>query len=138
MNFRLLLALLGFMIVVGGPSLWLYLNIVKKKRLLYSLLNQPKKKRFFWYRLRTQGYNVISQNELKELDYTINGQSKSISLKADFLVVKKSKKYVGLFTPVFEEKEYLKQLIAYSFVFRANGVIFYDEIEKKILVLELN
>ncbi len=137
MSFRLILALLGFLIVVGGPSLWLYYNIIKRKKLLYTLINQPKGKRYFWYRLRREGYSVISSNIIKEIGYSFNGQRKNISLRADFFISKKSRKYVGLYSPVFNEREYLKQLIVYAFTFNTNGVIFYDENERKISVWNL-
>lgn len=138
MSFRLILALLGFLIVVGGPSIWLYYNIVNRKNLLASLLSQPKEKRFFWYRLRTSGFSVRASNRVKEIDYTSNGQYKNVSLKADFLISKKSRRYVGLFAPVYDEKEYLKHLLAYTSVFNTNGVIFYNEKERNISVWELN
>ncbi len=137
MSLRLISILIAFLIVVGGPSVWLYISIIRRKRLLYGLLNLPKEKRFFWYKLRKDGFKVISHNSIREYEVSINSNSKRLSLKADFIVKKNSKKYVGIFAPVFDEKEYLKLLFAYSFVFNSNGVIFYNGREKDFTVWDI-
>ncbi len=137
MSFRFLLALAGFILIVGSGSAWLFYNIIKKKNLLRDLLNLPKERRLFWYKLREAGFTIISHNTIKEIELIIDGMDKSYSLKADFIVKKKNRKYVSLFAPHFEEKEYLKQLFAYSIAFNADGVIYYNESEKNFTVWEM-
>jgi hypothetical protein len=135
MNLRFIGIFIVFIIVVGVPSIWLYVNIIKRKMLLYKLLKLPKDKRFFWYRLRQQGFQVIAHNYVKECELLINGKEKNLSLKADFIVKKKARKFVGIYAPIFDEKEYLKLLFTYSYVFNSNGVIFYNGRDKNISIL---
>ncbi len=137
MSYRFLMALTGLIIVVGSGSMWLYYNILLKKKLLQNLLSLPKGRRFFWYRLRKSGFEVISQNLFKKYSLCVGGVVKSYSLKADFLVKRKGKRYIGLYAGELEEKEFLMLFFSYSRVFHTHGVIFYNDILRKFILWEV-
>lgn len=136
MSGRFLLALSGFIVVVGGGGLWLALNIIKKRALLRNLLSLSKERRFFWYRLRQTGFRVDAHDISKSVEITTDGELRDFSFKIDFLVVKNHSRYACIFAPLMNEKDKLKLFFLLSDVFRCRGVIFYNEKDKKMSVWE--
>jgi len=134
MGSRFLLALAGFILVCGAGGLWLGVKILEKKRILKSLLSLPKERRFFWYKLRHAGFEVLRQTESREFHFYIDDHEKACSLKADFLARKGRRKYVCLFSGGSDEKERLKLFFTYRYAFRTDGVIFYDETSRSFSV----
>jgi len=134
---RFLLAFSGFVIFVGSGSLWLFFNIRKRKRLLKLLLSLPKSKRFFWYQLRKKGFEVKNVNVTKKICYFVNDEEKNSLLKLDFLLKNKKNKYGGVFiSDNASEKELLKTFLIYKFVFKLDGILFYNENERNFLIFE--
>jgi hypothetical protein len=127
MSSRFLYAFLAFVFVVGPGALWLLYRISKKKELLKNLLSLPKERRFFWYKLRKAGFEVLSQNMVKDFSVSIDGNPQDYSIRIDFLLKKKGKRYAGLFTGQQNDKELLRPFFLFYSVFRVKGVIFYNE-----------
>ena len=136
MSGRFLLALGGFILVVGSGSFWLLYNIQKKKRFLQNLLSLPKERRFFWYLLRKDGYDVQETDLHRSFRFFREEVELSYSLSADFIAVRNHKRYAGIAIPEPEEKEFIKLFFVYSTIFRANGVIFYDPVLRLLTVWE--
>jgi hypothetical protein len=133
---RVLSAFLAFVLLVGSGSLWLLYNIAKRKKSLKNLLSLPKERRFFWYKARQAGFRVLSHYLLKNFPVAINSYPKNFSICADFLFERSGKKYAGIFVPSFDERECLKLFFIYQAFFRVRGVIFYDEVVRKLEVWE--
>lgn len=141
MSMRFLLAFLGFLMVVGGGGLWLAWNIQKRKKLLKNLLSLPKGRRFFWYQLRKSKFIISDMNRVADFSFSVDGISKSYSLKADFIAKLGRKKYAclvstDLFDSGDEQKEFLKLYFVYSAIFNADGIVFYNENFKEFSVWE--
>lgn len=137
MSTRFLLALAGMILFLGSGTAWLLYNIKLKKNLLQNLLSLPKERRFFWYKVRKNGYQVTSHNLVKEFHLDIDSQPKSFSLKVDFFLKKENKKYVGLFADIgADEKELMKLFFIYTSVFQTDGVLFYYEDLRNFILLE--
>jgi len=122
-----LIALFGLIVIVGSGFLWFLFNVSRKKRLLNKLLSMSKEKRFFWHQLQKEGFEIIAPDQIEKYNLTIDGKTKTFSLKADFIVRKKSSKYVAIYIPASDEKELLRLFFIYNYIFQTNGVIFYDE-----------
>ncbi|MGC8765481.1 MAG: hypothetical protein ACP5QT_06315 [Brevinematia bacterium] len=129
--------LVGLIFFVGGGSFWFYHNLMKRKRLLKNLLSLPKGRRFFWYKLRKNGFRVKDINVTRRLKVCINGKEDVSFLKLDFLVKKDGKSYGGLFAPdVIEKKEMIKLYFVYSAIFNLKGVLFYNEVTRSFVKIE--
>lgn len=136
MNKRFLLAFVGFLFVVGIGTFWLLINISKRKRLLKNLLSLPSDRRFFWYKLRKDGFDIIDYNKSGDFNLSIDDSDRQYSLKIDFLACKKNNKYACLFSTTTDEAELLKIFFVYQTVFKVDGVIFYDEFTRSFNVWE--
>lgn len=97
----------------------------------------PKERRFFWYKLRKNGYKVEKINIMGEARILVDNEDVSYKLKLDFLLRKNRKKYGGIFTPPNpEKKELLKVYFIYASVFGVDGILFYDESKRDFSVFE--
>ncbi len=131
------LGIFGLLFFVGGGSLWFFYSLFKRKNLAKNLLSLPKERRFFWYKLKEEGYLIESINLIKKLCIHINDNKDVRLLKLDFLDRKDKKKWGGLFVDnQLDEKEAIKIFFIYSSVFDIDGIIFYNG-ENNILKVEL-
>jgi len=128
---------LGFVLVVGCGGLWLFVNTVNRKRLLRSLLSLPEKRRFFWYKLRKDGFEVVDYDKTGNFSVFAGDDERQFSLKVDFIAKRNRKRYACLFSDIFDEKELLKIFFVYLSVFNVDGVIFYDEERRGFTVWQL-
>ncbi len=129
-----ILSLLGLLFIVGSGFLWLSFNVSKKKKLLNKLLFLPKERRFFWYLLQKEGFEVLSSDQIEKYSIKIDGETKAFSIKADFIVKKRNSKYAAIYTPVLDEKKLLQLFFIYSYLFQTDGVIFYNENSKNYTI----
>ena len=136
MEKRFLLAVLGLTVFVGSGTFWLLYQIYLRKKLIRNLLSLPKGRRFFWYKLKNSGYSVIKYDVIKDFRIKIDQHLKKYTLKADFFLKKNSRKYIGVFSDDFSEKELVKLYYVYLTVFKVSGVIFYDEMNRSFNVFE--
>ncbi len=136
MSSRLLLSLAGFILIVGGGALWLGIQWLKRKKLKENLLSLPKERRFFWYQLKEAGYEILAREQEKQASLYINGEKRKIGLKLEFMARIQRRTYACVFSGGLPESELLKLFYVYIFVFRVQGVIFFDEETKSLQIWE--
>lgn len=122
-----IISLFGLLIIVGGGLFWLLFNLFVKRRLLNKLLSMPKERRFFWHQLKKEGFEIIATDQTEKYNLTIDGRTKVFSIKADFIVKKKTSRYAAIYVPTFNEKDLLQLFFIYNYLFQIDGIIFYDE-----------
>lgn len=127
MSNRFWLAFAGFLFLVGIGGIWLFINVIKRKRMVKNLLSLPKERRFFWFKLRNAGYQVINYSIPADFSILKDEDTLGYTLKLDFLVKKHNKKYGCLFSSTDDDKELLKLFFTYMAVYKLDGVIFYFE-----------
>ena len=134
---RFFYGFMGLVLFVGGGGLWFYFNLMKRKRLLKNLLSLPKERRFFWYKLRKDGYEVKDINITKKVKICFNEEEEVSILKLDFLIRRNNKLYGGLFVPeIIEKKEMMKLFFVYCSVFKLKGLLFYNDVERSFVKTE--
>ncbi len=133
---RVALAVLFFVLTVGSGTVWLVYHLLKRKKLIANLLSLPKDRRYFWYRLRQQGFSVVGHSLTRSYSLSRDGEDSSFTLKADFLARRKGETFVCLFHNHPDDLERIRQYFVYSAVFGADGVVFYNEYLRTFTVLQ--
>lgn len=133
-----LLGFMGLFLVVGSGSAWFFFNLYKRKKIAKNLLSLPKERRFFWYKLKQEGYTIEEINKVKKFTVYINEEEEQSLLKIDFLVKRQGKKLGGIFIPdIIDKKDIIKLFFVYSNVFKLQGLIFYNECDRSFIKVEV-
>lgn len=136
MSHRFLLAFAAFILIVGAGALWLVVKVSKRKKLTKDLLSLPRERRFFWYKLRDEGFQIIDYDRPADFSIVRDGDRTEYSLKLDFLAKRDGKVFACLFSRTRDDKELLKLFFSYSAVFKVDAVIFCYELERSYSIWE--
>lgn len=136
MSHRFLLALAGLISVVGTGAVWLWVAHLKKKKLVQNLLSLPRERRFFWYLLKKEGYELLGYNLPHRFSILMDENEREFALQLDFLVKKNGRRFGCLFCNTHDERELMKIFFSYISVFPVDGILFFYEKEKRFVIWE--
>lgn len=137
MSHRFLIALAGLVGVVVPLTLYLLRYRYQKQKLIRNLLSLSKGRRFFWYLLRKDGFQIKKMDVQRTFTLEVDGQPKQYQLKLDFLLAKGREVYGGIFATGSEERDLMKSFFIFVYLYRLDGVVFYREEERSYAIWKL-
>jgi hypothetical protein len=91
--------------------------------------------------LRSKGFKIIDRQRRATILTYIDGKPNISYVQADFIVEKKGKTFVaevktGEFAPDIMETNTRRQLLEYDFVYKPDGILLVDMVERRIKEVE--
>jgi len=136
MSRRLLIAFLGFIVVVLPGFLWWWINLKKRQKLYYTLLSNSKDKRRLWHILKSNNYEIVAFDKVIGFSILIDGNIKDFRLMLDFIVKKNGRLY-GAISRNGRISENIKVFYTFLYIENLDGLIFFIPDKRSISVWEI-
>jgi len=128
MDKRFWMAFAGFVVFVGGGSLYLWRARYQRIKMLRMLMALPKRERKLWYRLRSRGYEIVAYRPVERVRIMTPEEPLDVSLQVEWLVRWQKEIWAVIRRPLsWGKKECLQSFFPALVMYEVKGVLWYDE-----------